>query len=106
MENKAEYPQDQEKNEYRFIDPWWLDKIAAGLTAGAEKHSGETWRKIPSKEHAARAIRHLNLFLMGDKSDEHLVNASMRVMMAFCVSSFEEMKFDLDKALGVCRFGE
>lgn len=34
------YPQDSEENEYRFIDPAWLDAIAAGLTAGAVKHPG------------------------------------------------------------------
>lgn len=76
------YPQDQEENEYRFIDAAWLDKVAAGLTAGAKKHSGETWKSIPAEEHAARAIRHLNMFRKGDRSEDHLINASMRCMMA------------------------
>lgn len=77
-----EYPQDQEENEYRFIDAAWLDKVAAGLTAGAVKHPGETWKSIPPEEHAARAIRHLNMFRKGDRSEDHLINASMRCMMA------------------------
>ena len=77
------YPQDEEKNEYRYISPDWLDAVATGLTAGAKKHPNETWRQIPAKEHAARALRHLNLYLMGDKQDKHLINASMRCMMAF-----------------------
>jgi hypothetical protein len=77
-----EYPQDQEKNEYRFIDAAWLDKVAAGLTAGAVKHPGETWKSIPPEEHAARAIRHLNMYRKGDRSEDHLTNASMRCMMA------------------------
>jgi hypothetical protein len=89
-ETRAAYPQDQESNEYRYISPDWLNEIAIGLTKGAVKHPGETWRTIPSEEHAARAIRHLNMYLMGDRSEPHLVNASMRVMMAFATQREEE----------------
>ena len=78
----TKYPQSAEANEYRYIDFEWLDEIASGLTAGAEKHPGETWRSIPAAEHAARALRHLAMWLAGDQSDTHLVNASMRCMMA------------------------
>lgn len=80
------YPQDEEMNEYRYIDPLWLDAIAEGLTAGAKKHPGETWKSIPPEEHAARAIRHLNMYRYGDRSESHLINASMRVMMAFVMA--------------------
>lgn len=80
------YPQDKEPNEYRYLDFCWLDEMAMGLTAGAEKHPGETWRKIPDKEHAARAIRHLAMYLIGDRSEPHLINASMRCMMAYGVA--------------------
>ena len=79
----SEFPQDAESNEYRFLSPEWLDEIATGLTAGATKHPGETWRKIPAAEHLARAFRHINLYQMGDRSDKHLINASMRLMFAF-----------------------
>lgn len=78
-----EYPQAAEANEYRHISPVWLDEIATGLTAGATKYPGETWRSIQAQEHAARAIRHLNLYRMGDRQDNHLINASMRCMMAY-----------------------
>ena len=80
---KEKYPQDEEKNEYRYISPSWLDEIARGLTAGAEKHPGETWRTIPSDEHLSRAMRHINLYRMGDRTEPHIINASMRLMMAF-----------------------
>lgn len=80
------YPQDEEQNEYRYIDYRWLDKVAEGLTEGARKHPGETWRDIPAREHAVRALRHLSLWLAGDTSEPHLVNASMRVMMAFALA--------------------
>ena len=78
-----DYPQDKEENEYRWFSPAWLDEIARGLTKGAVKHPGETWRQIPAKEHAWRAIRHLILWAGGDRSEPHLINASMRCMMAF-----------------------
>ena len=84
-----DFPQDKEKNEYRYIDPVWLDKIAIGLTTGAVKHPGETWKIIPTNEHLARAMRHINLYRMGDRSEPHLINASMRLMMAE-VTSYNE----------------
>lgn len=77
------YPQDSEKNEYRYISPAWLDAVAEGLTAGAVNHPGETWKEIPCDEHLARAFRHINLYRAGDRSEPHIVNASMRIMMAF-----------------------
>ena len=77
------YPQDTEEDEYRYIDAGWLEAVARGLTAGAEKHPGETWRQIPPEEHAARAMRHLNLYRAGDRKDTHIINAAMRCMMAY-----------------------
>ena len=41
---EQKYPQDEEQNEYRYISPSWVDAIACGLTAGAKKHPGETWK--------------------------------------------------------------
>ena len=76
------YPQSAEPNEYRYLDYPWLNEVATGLTAGAEKHPGETWHGIPAEEHAARALRHLSMWLAGDRSDKHIINASMRCMMA------------------------
>ena len=83
MIDNIEYPQDKEKNEYRYMSPNWLDEIAKGLTQGNEKHPGETWKTIPSDEHLCRAMRHINLYRMGDRSEPHIVHASMRLMMAF-----------------------
>ena len=59
MSNKAMtvYPQENEDDEYRYIDAGWLEAVAKGLTSGAKKHPNETWRQIPPEEHAARAMR-------------------------------------------------
>lgn len=88
---EQKYPQDEEQNEYRYISASWLDEIAKGLTKGAAKHPGETWRTIPSDEHLSRAMRHINLYRLGDRTEPHIINASMRLMMAFCTTRNEEV---------------
>ena len=99
LEVDSDYPQDSEENEYRYISAAWLDQIARGLTAGAVKHPGETWKQIPCDEHLARALRHINLFRMGDKKEPHLVNASMRLMMAFETDRAEHPPIDWEKLM-------
>lgn len=88
-EMQKDFPQDSENNEYRYLSAPWLDEIATGLTAGAVKHPGETWKTIPTDEHLSRAMRHINLYRMGDRSEPHLINASMRLMMAYATSKNE-----------------
>ena len=88
---QQKYPQDEEQNEYRYISASWLDGIARGLTAGAKKHPGETWKNIPSDEHLSRAMRHINLYRMGDRDEPHIINASMRLMMAFRTAKDEKV---------------
>ena len=88
---EQKYPQDEEPNEYRYISPSWVDAIAKGLTSGAAKHPGETWKTIPPDEHLSRAMRHINLYRLGDRSEPHIVNASMRLMMAFCTVKNDEV---------------
>ena len=113
MPEHYEYPQDQEANEYRYISPAWLDAIAEGLTKGAVKHPGETWRQIQADEHLARALRHINLYRMGDRSEPHIINASMRIMMAFemaaetTAETTAERTTGADKTAGLkpCRCG-
>ena len=94
MVENVKYPQDEEPNEYRYIHFAWLDEIAMGLTAGAKKHPGETWREIPSEKHVSRAIRHLSMHLTGDSSEPHLINASMRCMMAFATATGVRMPME------------
>lgn len=94
------YPQTAEKNEYRYIDFRWLDEMVTGLTAGAQKHPGETWRDIPATEHAVRALRHLSMWMAGDRSDNHIINASMRCMMARAMEQVSEVGTGKNKSTG------
>ena len=98
-QNAPTYPQAQEENEFRYLSPAWLDEVARGLTAGAQKYPGETWRTIPAKEHAWRAVRPLIFYLKGDKGDTHLINASMRCMMAFVTSAAEQNRETWEKRM-------
>ena len=77
-----QYPQDEEPNEYRYVNFHWLNKVAEGLTAGARKHPGETWRDIPAREHAVRALRHLSLYLAGDTSERTGDDSSRHMRVA------------------------
>ena len=94
-----DFPQATEENEYRYLSPRWLDEIARGLTAGARKYPGQTWRQIPAHEHAWRAVRHLMLYLKGDKADTHLINAAMRTMMAFETDAAEHSTIEWEKLM-------
>ncbi len=94
------YPQSAEKNEYRYLDFRWLDEVATGLTAGAEKHPGETWRDIPATEHVVRALRHLSMWMAGDRSDNHIINASMRCMMARAMERVSQVGTGENKSAG------
>ena len=98
-DNAPTYPQAQEENEFRYLSPEWLDEVARGLTAGAQKYPGETWRTIPAKEHAWRAVRHLILYLKGDTQDTHLINASMRCMMSFVTAAAEQNRETWEKRM-------
>lgn len=93
------YPQDEEEDEFRYFDCEWLDDVARGLTAGATKHPGETWRTIPAKEHVARIMRHCVKYLMGDTSEDHLTHISMRAMMAYRTDKIERQAAEDNKKL-------
>lgn len=85
-----EYQQDEEQDEFRYLlrdgMAEVLVEIAKGLTAGARKHPGATWRSIPTEEHLARAMRHIVKYQAGDRSENHLSHICMRALMAYAVS--------------------
>ncbi len=98
----AEYEQDQEQDEFRFLLQHGMAKvlieIAKGLTAGDKKHPGATWMQIPTEEHLARAMRHIAKYCDGDKTENHLSHICMRALMAFAVAMREQ-----EKIFGVSR---
>lgn len=87
----TDYNQTKETDEFRYFNPLWLKEMAIGLTAGAKKYPDENWKTIPTKEHAFRAMRHLNEYLINNDKED-LIHASMRCMLAFNVLKQEEEK--------------
>lgn len=59
-----------------------LQKVAEILSVGAEKYGENNWQKITVEEHINHAIAHLYLYLKGDTSETHLLNAVCRSMFA------------------------
>jgi hypothetical protein len=78
--------QASEQDEFRYLDPQWLIDLSKGLTKGAEKYGVDNWRQIEAREHAWRAVRHLVYWAVGDRTEDHLLNASMRCMMVCVVA--------------------
>ena len=63
--------------------PWVAVRaVAVTMTDALNDHDEDGWRKIPRREHIARALRHLTLHLIGDKSEDHLPHAACRVLFA------------------------
>lgn len=63
--------------------PWTaVRQIAQTMTDALRDHDEGGWRELPRKEHVTRAIRHLTLYLVGDKSEDHLSHAACRALFA------------------------
>lgn len=68
--------------------PWEAVRQVAGvMTAALEDHDRDGWRQLSRREHAARAMRHLALFMASDSEDsaqaeEELRHAACRALFA------------------------
>lgn len=80
------FPQHPEPNEYHFLVPGWIDALALGMTAGHESHPEDAWTTIPATEHLWRAARHIIMYLSGNRTEDHIMHASMRLMMAWATA--------------------
>jgi hypothetical protein len=79
---------------FRGLSPVALAAVARLLADGAVKYDQDTpggpfadpttrnWHKIEDWEHVEHAFQHLFADLAGDTSDDHLVHALCRLMMA------------------------
>lgn len=71
-------------------------EVARLRCEGFEKHGYEddNYLRIEPKEHIGRALRHIFLWMVGDREDgktrEHLVHACCRVMMALEIIIIKE----------------
>lgn len=61
---------------FDLISPHVLQALAETYAEGAKKYGDDNWLKgIPSKDLMNHALRHINLWQLGDTSEDHLAHA-------------------------------
>jgi hypothetical protein len=68
---------------FDLIPPSAIQRVAETLHRGAEKYGETNWHNISTNEHVNHALRHVFVSLeTGHASDEDLVHAATRLLMA------------------------
>lgn len=79
---------DAENVRFDLITPIGMRRLAETCAEGAKKYGSRNWlRGIPASVMLNHAIRHLYLWLEGDRSEDHLAHAAWNVLG---VCHFEE----------------
>ena len=65
-----------------IIPAWPLLLLGSCLEFGLRKYGKDNWRKIPIEDHLNHLLVHVHLWLSGDRSEPHLVNAAARIFFA------------------------
>jgi len=77
------------RGRYDLISPIALKALAIHLEKGAAKYSDRNWENgMPISRHLNSAMRHLQNFLEGDRSEDHLSAASYNI---FAITHIREM---------------
>lgn len=58
-----------------------LQAVAKAMHEGAVKYGEHNWRGLPASNVANHALRHLYLWLAGDRSEDHLGHAAANCLM-------------------------
>lgn len=78
---------------YDLISPVGLRRLAETYAEGAKKYGDCNWELgFPVSDILNHAIRHLYIFLSGDRSEDHLAHAAWGL---FSAMHFEELRPDL-----------
>lgn len=68
---------------YDLVSPIGLEAVARACAEGAEKYGDYNWEKgMPVHDLLNHVLRHINLFLSGDREDDHLGHAAWGCMAA------------------------
>lgn len=74
---------DAEGTRYDLVSPIGLAAVAAACAEGAAKYGDFNWeRGMPAADMINHALRHVYLFLGGDRSEDHLGHAAWNLMGA------------------------
>ena len=81
---------DAESVRYDLITPVGLRRLAETCAEGARKYGDCNWQKgIPASQMLNHAVRHIYLWLEGDRQEDHLAHAAWNLLG---VCHFEEKK--------------
>lgn len=84
---------DADSVRYDLITPIGLRRLAETYAEGANKYGHDNWlHGIPASDLFNHTIRHLYLWLAGDKSEDHLAHAAWNI---FTMMHFEETRPEL-----------
>lgn len=88
---------DAEQVRFDLISPIGLSRVAATCAEGAQKYGDYNWEKgMPISDLLNHGLRHLYLYLAGDRSEDHLAHAAWNVLGAM---HSEELWPDLNDGL-------
>lgn len=74
---------DAEETRFDLVSPIGLAAVAAACAEGARKYGDYNWEKgMPCNDMLNHALRHIYLFLSGDRAEDHLGHAAWNVMGA------------------------
>lgn len=74
---------DAEETRYDLISPIGLEAVAKTCAEGAAKYGDYNWEKgMPVHDLLNHALRHINRYLAGDRSEPHLPHAAWGLLAA------------------------
>ena len=80
---------DADAERFDLITPIGLRRLAQTCAEGAAKYGDRNWEQgFPASVLVNHALRHLNLWLLGDMSEDHLSHAAWNVLG---IMHFEEL---------------
>ena len=84
---------DADNVRYDLITPIGLRRLAETYREGAVKYGEGNWLKgIPASDLFNHAVRHMYLWLQGDRAEDHLAHAAWNI---FALMHFEETRPEL-----------
>jgi hypothetical protein len=84
---------DAESERYDLITPIGLRRLAETYAEGAARHGERNWELgMPASALINHAMRHINLWMDGDDSEDHLAHAAWNLLAAM---HFEDTRPDL-----------
>lgn len=69
------------RERFDLIPPLGLQAVAEAMAKGAARYGDDNWRGLPKEEMVNHAIRHLVLWMAGDRSEPHAAHAAANCLM-------------------------